>query len=255
MDLGGIISKAAPIVGGIFGGSAGAAIGAGVGGLFGGGAPSGQAGAQAADPFASQRGMYQGILGNLYGGMAGTREGAISQARNAFGGLGSVGPMGGLLDKAEAVSPLGGAGTDVGQAGAQGPNSIMDFITSSPDYQFRMQEGQRALERSASAKGMRNSGGLLRSLVQFGQGQASSAYDAEIQRIMTMAGATIGSPGMAGQLISQGQQNQYNAQQNAIGAIGYGINQYMNRPLNTAPAGAIGSTPSWYGTGGMGTIT
>lgn len=49
-------------------------------------------------------------------------------------------------------------------------------LASDPGYQFRMAEGQKALERSASARGMLNSGGALKSLARYSQGFASDEY-------------------------------------------------------------------------------
>lgn len=49
-------------------------------------------------------------------------------------------------------------------------------IANDPGYQFRMQQGQQALERSASARGMLNSGGALKSLARYSQGVASDEY-------------------------------------------------------------------------------
>lgn len=45
-----------------------------------------------------------------------------------------------------------------------------------PGYQFRMQEGQKALERSAAAKGGLQSGGTLKALSRYGQDFASNEY-------------------------------------------------------------------------------
>lgn len=45
-----------------------------------------------------------------------------------------------------------------------------------PGYAFRMAEGQKAIERSAAARGGLNSGGTLRSLTQYGQGQGAQEY-------------------------------------------------------------------------------
>lgn len=45
-----------------------------------------------------------------------------------------------------------------------------------PGYQFRMQEGQKALERSAAARGGLQTGGTLKALAQYGQNFASNEY-------------------------------------------------------------------------------
>lgn len=52
----------------------------------------------------------------------------------------------------------------------------MDKFQKDPGYDFRMQEGQKALERSASARGGLLSGGTLKSLAQYGQNFASNEY-------------------------------------------------------------------------------
>lgn len=49
-------------------------------------------------------------------------------------------------------------------------------LGNDPGYQFRMAEGQKALERSASARGMLNSGGALKSLARYSQGLASDEF-------------------------------------------------------------------------------
>lgn len=46
-----------------------------------------------------------------------------------------------------------------------------------PGYDFRMQEGQKALERSAAARGGLQSGGTLKALSKYGQDYASNEYN------------------------------------------------------------------------------
>ena len=58
----------------------------------------------------------------------------------------------------------------------------------SPGYQFRMDEGVRALDRSASAKGMLMSGGLQRELLRYGQGVATSEFGNYANRLASLAG-------------------------------------------------------------------
>ena len=53
--------------------------------------------------------------------------------------------------------------------------TLADF-NADPGYQFRMQQGQQALERSAAARGGALGGGALKSLTRYGQGVASDEY-------------------------------------------------------------------------------
>lgn len=62
------------------------------------------------------------------------------------------------------------------QAGAFDKQLDPAQLANDPGYQFRMAEGQKALERSASARGMLNSGGALKSLASYSQGVASDEY-------------------------------------------------------------------------------
>lgn len=51
-----------------------------------------------------------------------------------------------------------------------------------PGYQFRLQQGQQALERSASARGGIIGGRALKDLTAYGQGQGAQEYGAAYQR-------------------------------------------------------------------------
>jgi hypothetical protein len=53
-----------------------------------------------------------------------------------------------------------------------------------PGYAFRMQEGQKALERSAAARGSVMGGAALKSLDRFSQGLASQEYNNAFNRFM-----------------------------------------------------------------------
>lgn len=54
---------------------------------------------------------------------------------------------------------------------------IQDRFREDPGYQFAFDEGQRALDRSASARGKLNSGSHERELIRYGQGIADQEYD------------------------------------------------------------------------------
>lgn len=59
-----------------------------------------------------------------------------------------------------------------------------DFVKD-PGYEFRMAEGQKALERSAAARGGLQSGGTLKALSKYGQDYASNEYGNAYNRFNT----------------------------------------------------------------------
>ena len=71
------------------------------------------------------------------------------------------------------------------QAGSGSPDYTPFY--KSPGYQFRLDEGTRAVERSAAAKGKLMSGGLLRELTRYGQGVATSEFGNYANRLASMA--------------------------------------------------------------------
>jgi hypothetical protein len=74
-------------------------------------------------------------------------------------------------------------GTDIDTAQGQ------DFQwQTDPGYQFRFEEGQRALDRGAAARGGLLSGGYGRKAIRYGQGFASNEYSNVYNRIANIAG-------------------------------------------------------------------
>ena len=61
----------------------------------------------------------------------------------------------------------------------------MAQFKTDPGYQFRMSEGIKALERSAAARGLLQSGGTLKGITQYGQDIASSEYQNAFSRYLT----------------------------------------------------------------------
>ncbi len=99
-----------------------------------------------------------------------------------------------------------------------------DSIQNSNAYKFRFNQGQQALERSAAARGMLNSGNTLAALTNYGQGAASEEYGNEYNRLNSSAGQrnqyNLGLMGASNQelgLRQQGLQDQSNAYQNNAG--------------------------------------
>lgn len=76
----------------------------------------------------------------------------------------------------------------------------MNDFTADPGYQFRMQEGMKALQNSAAARGGLGSGATMKALMGYGQGLASEEYnnaynrfnsdrDRRFNRLASLAGA------------------------------------------------------------------
>ena len=67
----------------------------------------------------------------------------------------------------------------------------MKQFQADPGYNFRMAEGMKALERSASARGLLQSGGTLKGIEQYGQNLASSEYENAFSRYLTQREARM----------------------------------------------------------------
>jgi hypothetical protein len=62
------------------------------------------------------------------------------------------------------------------------PYTLADF-QADPGYQFRLEEGQRALDRSAASRGGLLSGRAVREGIRYGEGVASDEYDRAFNRL------------------------------------------------------------------------
>lgn len=115
-----------------------------------------------------------------------------------------------------------------------GDGQYGDFFTS-PGYQFRMDEGQKAIERSSAARGLRMSGATLKSLTRFAQGTASDEFNNYANRLAALAGvgqSATGSTAAAGASAANGiAQNQIaagNARASSYANTGSAINNGVN---------------------------
>ena len=172
-----------------------------------------------------------------------------------------------------------------------GDFSSADFLANKdPGYAFRMDEGMKALDRTAAARGGMLSGGALRGAQQFGQGLASQEYQNAFNRfqvnrgnmlqpLQSLAGVgqttanTLGAAGAnmasnvgnammsnAGNvgnaaMSAAGQQNSaYGGAANVLGRMygnqGGGSNPYFN----AAKANMTGDFGNVYGFGGGGSV-
>ena len=126
-------------------------------------------------------------------------------------------------------------------------------FASSPAYSFAFDQGLEAVNRTAAAKGMLGSGNRLYELTNYGQGMAGQQYFNQANLLATLAGATSGSPGTAGNLEAGYNQAQgQGAGQLASGVIG-GLADWWNDPgtsSGTTDMTGFQNTVNPYGTTG-----
>lgn len=105
----------------------------------------------------------------------------------------------------DTISQLLGLGHFVGN-GAQGwsqdstnwqgdQNNAFAKFRASPDYNFRFNEGQRALDRSAASKGMLLSGAQTKASQEYGGNLASGEYNNWFNKLSGMGGQGLQAAG------------------------------------------------------------
>jgi hypothetical protein len=95
-----------------------------------------------------------------------------------------------------------------------GPQAQFAFSEQDPSYQWRLAEGQKALERSAASRGTLRTGGTLKALTRYAQDAASQEYAAEharwlAEQEMARRGQELGATtlsGLAGRGLTAGTQ-------------------------------------------------
>jgi hypothetical protein len=157
-----------------------------------------------------------------------------------------------------------GMNTAPTQSTPGGGGSNLDWVdnwtyeSSSPSYDFRLNQGTQALERSAAARGRLFSGATGRALQEYGQNFASQEFENDFNRLGALSGAGTNAQNMT---INAGQNyaNQAgNALQNAGNARASGYlaqgNAQANFWGNTVPGalGSFGGFGKWGGWGGGG---
>jgi hypothetical protein len=105
-------------------------------------------------------------------------------------------------------------------------------LQNDPGYQFRLAEGQKALERSAAARGGLNSGATLKSLARYSQGVASDELQNAWQRRQGAFGRLASIAGMG---------------QSAANSLGQMGGQYANNMSNLYGAMGNANAAGWMG--------
>ncbi|MBS1725027.1 MAG: hypothetical protein JSS66_18970 [Armatimonadetes bacterium] len=169
---------------------------------------------------------------SIFGGNSAGQQGALLQQMFAQMGLQQgLGALGSGYDKARAdltsnnyYAPYSEAGQGglsmlqnaLGLNGQSGKDAALSaFQNSNPGYQFAMDQGLQALDRSAASRGMLGSGNQQEALMQYGQGLANQNFGDWISR--------IGGLSQMGMSAAQGETGRQNTLANLD--YGYGQNQ------------------------------
>ena len=113
----------------------------------------------------------------------------------------------------------------------------MQDFEQDPGYQFRMDEGMKALERSAAARGNLLSGSALKGITRFGQDNASQEYQNAFNRYQVNRSNQL-NPLQS--LMGSGQ-TATNAMTTAAGEAGRGIGQTVQNAGAARASGYVGS--------------
>lgn len=142
--------------------------------------------------------------------------------------------------------------------GLNGQPADMSAFQASPGYQFRLSEGQKALENSAAARGGLFSGAAGKALTNYGQNSASQEFDNYVARLFgqqqlganvagNLANLGAGNAAQMGNIYTNMGNNQASAiqnQWNAWGSIG-------DQAAAAAIGGFTGGAPGAAGGGGF----
>ena len=122
-------------------------------------------------------------------------------------------------------------------------------ITSQPGYQFGLDQSNKAVEGSAAANGMVNSGNVLQALSTNSQNYAATQLNNQELLLAQLSGANVGSPGTAGQIL----QGQNTLNQQAAGTVGNAVGSAVTSGINGFTSGSYsGGNPFASDTSGFG---
>lgn len=173
---------------------------------------------------------------------------AVSKITNLLG-LGSIATNGGNYNT---------YGWDPSNAREKQDAAFADFQTT-PGYQFRMDEGTKALDRSAASRGLLRSGAQQKAVTAFGQGIASEEYGNYMGNLLAAAGmgnqaassannTASGLTQSAGGLIAQGGAARGSAYSAGANALASGISRGATNAFNILGYGGSGGKlglPGW----------
>lgn len=219
-----------------------------------------------------------GVLGSSFGNLGGKITNMMTDVYGQAG-AGQVDPSTGQRIGApvnQQAAPGNAINTAMGGYGSLATPFSQTNWQVDPGYAFRLAEGQKALERSAAAKGMSLSGAQLKALTAYGQGMGSQEYGAAYGRyqndqtnLFNRLSGIAGTGQQANQFVGQLGANMANTVGNNMmgaatasgnaamanagmwgNAINTGLNTWMNYNRLNSLGGGQPSSWSYSGMGG-----
>lgn len=136
---------------------------------------------------------------------------------------------------------------------AQFANALGPNFQASPGYQFALDQGLRAIQRSAAGRGMLDSGQTLKALMQYGQGLANQEYGNYLNRLAALSGigqTAVGQGIGAANAFGSGAMQGSNLLANILADIGAAEGAGTMRMGNTLASGLNALSDYWTNAGG-----
>lgn len=179
-------------------------------------------------------------VGSIIGGVASIGQGLLgsSAAKNAARAQGEAIQQGvtttqnAVQQGQEYQAPYRSLGTGAATRLSDMMTPGYDY-TASPGYQFRFNEGQRAVDSSGAARGLSMSGGTLKALTKYGQGVASDDFNNSFNQNLQLSSLGQNAATNSGQIGMQGAQT---------------LADLYTQGGNAKAAGIAGSANAWSNT-------
>jgi hypothetical protein len=123
------------------------------------------------------------------------------------------------------------------------------ILKNDPSYQFRLKQGQQALDRSSAARGMGYSGAQMKAAQDYGQGMASTEFQNYYNRL---AGLAQGGQQAAGSMANAGSNYATNAS-NTFGNLSNAQTGILGQQANARASGYAANANAI--TGGLNSLT
>jgi hypothetical protein len=139
----------------------------------------------------------------------------------------------------------------LGLGGQDAANKAMSTYQTSPGYQWQMNEGLRAVDAGAAARGFTRSGAALKAEQTFGQGLANSDFGNYWNRLQQLSGSGLSAAGGIANAATGGAANIANVD---VGQAGADASIYGNiaKGIGTAANGLMNNQgfQNWLGGSG-----